>query len=62
MFRTARITFADHASGAERTLTAQVFHDPAYDQFWQDDAVFDAVERCCSTYGEVGIIDYTWVN
>ena len=60
MFRTARITFADQ-NGA-RTITAQVFHDPAYDQFWQDDAVLDAVGRNCDTYGEVGIIDYTWLD
>ena len=60
MFRTARITFADQ-NGA-RTITARVFHNPAYDQFWQDVALLDAVERCCSTYGEVGIIDFAWVN
>ena len=60
MFRTARITFADQ-NGA-RTITAQVFHDPTFSPFWQDQAVADAVERCCSTYGEVGIIDWTWVD
>ena len=62
MFRTARIKFADHASGTERTLTAQVFHDPAYNQFWQDDAVAEAVERCCHLYGGFGIIGWAWVN
>jgi hypothetical protein len=29
MFRTARITFAE-PGGPVRTLTAQVFHDPAH--------------------------------
>ena len=60
MFRTARITFAD-LNGA-RTITAQVFYNPAYDQFWQDEAVVDAIERCCHLHGEVGIIDWAWVN
>ena len=60
MFRTARITFADQ-NGA-RTITAEVFYDPAYDKFWQDDAVADALERCCDLYGEVGIIDCTWLD
>ena len=60
MFRTARITFADQ--NGTRTVTAQVFHDPAYDQFWQDEAVADAVESGFCTYGEIGIIDWTWVD
>ena len=60
MFRAARITFAD-LNGA-RTITTQVWYDPAYDQFWQDAALTEAVERCCNLYGEVGILDWTWVD
>lgn len=60
MFRTARITFAD--LNGTRTITAQVFHDPTFNQFWQDEAVADAVERCCDLYGDFGIIDYTWLD
>ncbi len=48
MFRTARITFAD--LNGTRTITAQVFHDPTYDPFWQDEAVAAAVERFCNLY------------
>ena len=44
MFRTARITFAE-PGGPVRTLTAQVFHDPAHSPFWQDDAAAAAVVR-----------------
>ena len=62
MFRTARITFTDYASNTERTLTAQVFHLPAFDQWEQDEAAADAIERECAPYGDFGIIDVTWVN
>ena len=62
MFRTARITFTDYACNTERTLTAQVFHLPAFDQWKQDEAAADAIERECDLYGDFGIIDVTWVN
>ena len=60
MFRTARITFAD-LNGA-RSITAQVWYVEGESQYWHDNAVWDAVERNCSTYGDVGIIDFAWVN
>ena len=59
MFRTARIKFAE-PGGPVRTLTAQVFHDPAFNQFWQDDAVDGAVAR--QGYADFYIIDWAWVN
>ena len=59
MFRTARIKFAE-PGGPVRTLTAQVFHDPAYNQFWQDDAVADAVQR--HGYGDFRIVQWAWAD
>ena len=59
MFRTARITFAE-PGGPARTLTAQVFHDPAHSPFWQDDAAAAAVVR--NGFGDFRIIDWSFID
>ena len=59
MWRTARITFA--ADGvAVTTVTERVFFDPAYSQFWQDDAVCGAL--LALGVDDFRIIEWSWVD
>lgn len=59
MWRTARITFAADGLPAT-TVTERVFFDPAYSQFWQDDAV--AAALLAVGVDDFRIIDWSFID